>query len=261
MLVRHHLLVERRPSWMISRGSRFVGRESSKGEVAFLPEPDEDNTATSSVSWSSASGGGSPDSSSCDSSTGSDGDGEEIDVDAALTSGSEATACSWTPVKMVVPELSAEERHSSNKKQRRQQPLVVSTHRLTSIPECSQEDSKEAAANSFQELARRVEALEVGAAYRATKSEVEKIEEELLVKLRAIRESMADTGDSAGASADVTIASSKELEALRAENDQLKQRNAKLEYRVQHVVGEMTRLYGQVVELKQNANDSGLAEF
>jgi hypothetical protein len=265
---------------MISRGSRPVGRESNKSEVVFLPESEEDKTASSSGSWSSsASGRGSPDS-SCESSTGSSEDEEEIDVDAACSSSSafavnankphpEPPTYAWTPVKVVAPVLSAQEMRSIKKKQQQQQrllqqPLMISTHRLTSIPECLQEDSKEPAAaeDPIQELARRIEALEVGAAYRATKTEVAKIEEEFLVKLRAIRESIANSSCGAGASGDATaVASSKELEALRAENEELKQRNAKLEYRVQHVVGEMTRLYGQVVELKQNANDSSLAEF
>lgn len=86
-------------------------------------------------------------------------------------------------------------------------------------------------------LETRIRALEVGSTFDATKSEVVKVEEEFLVKLRAIRQVVAASeGGGAGAA-------SSDLEALQKENEELKRKNAKLEYRVLHVVSEMEKLY------------------
>jgi len=82
------------------------------------------------------------------------------------------------------------------------------------------------------ELEKRIAALEVGKSYDATKEAVEKVEKEFLSKLREIRAELANEGSS-----------SKELEYLRAENEELKRKNAKLEYRVQHVVANMEKMY------------------
>lgn len=51
---------------------------------------------------------------------------------------------------------------------------------------------------------------------------------EMLTKLRVLRETLAN-GDAAGAS-------SKEVEALRGENTELKKQLAKQEYRIMHLV-------------------------
>jgi predicted nucleic acid-binding Zn-ribbon protein len=84
-------------------------------------------------------------------------------------------------------------------------------------------------------LKQRIAALEVGQSYEATKEAVQKVEYEFLVKLREIRSALRSQGSS--------LANSKEMEALRLENEQLKRRNAKLEYRVQHVVANLEKLY------------------
>lgn len=83
-------------------------------------------------------------------------------------------------------------------------------------------------------LTSRVQALEVAKEYDATKAAVQKVEAEFLEKLREIRASMAD--GSGGAT-------SKEVEALQAENGALKKKNSKLEYRIQHMLTTMEELY------------------
>ena len=81
----------------------------------------------------------------------------------------------------------------------------------------------------------RIASLEVGKSYDATKEAVQKVELEFLVKLREIRAALQQEGS--------TAANSKELDALKKENEQLKTRNAKLEYRIQHVVAYMEKMY------------------
>jgi cell division protein FtsB len=73
---------------------------------------------------------------------------------------------------------------------------------------------------------------------------VQKVEQEFLLKLREIRAAItaeAQAGGSvAGASSSAGGAGvTKEVEALRAENEFLKKKNAKLQYRVEHVVNEL----------------------
>jgi predicted nucleic acid-binding Zn-ribbon protein len=87
------------------------------------------------------------------------------------------------------------------------------------------------------ELAKRVEALEVGAKFEATQKDVKEVEKEFLAKLQEIRETIVK--DAGGTS------SSKDMQALKEENDALKKRNAKLEYRVQHLVKTMEELYAK----------------
>lgn len=84
-------------------------------------------------------------------------------------------------------------------------------------------------------LEERIKALELGKEYDASKEAVRKVEEEFLIKLREIRASLAKEGSSAG--------NSKELEALREENAVLKKKNAKMEYRIKHMVHNMEQLY------------------
>ena len=88
----------------------------------------------------------------------------------------------------------------------------------------------------------RIKALEVGATFEATQKDVKAVESDCLAKLQAIREVMVkgDNGGGAGGGA-----SSKELQALQVENDVLKQKNAKLEYRVRHLVEALEDLYGK----------------
>lgn len=94
-----------------------------------------------------------------------------------------------------------------------------------------------------EDIEKRIQALEVGAKYDATKSEVQKVEQEFLLKLREIRAAItaeAQAGAGGGTSLiAANIGATKELEALRAENELLKKKNAKLQYRVEHVVYEL----------------------
>jgi predicted nucleic acid-binding Zn-ribbon protein len=89
------------------------------------------------------------------------------------------------------------------------------------------------------DLQKRIEALEVGAKFEATQKDVKAVEQEFLDKLQEIKASMA-SGDSAA-----PAASSKEMEELKAENEILKKKNAKLEYRVQHMLKSMEELYNK----------------
>jgi predicted nucleic acid-binding Zn-ribbon protein len=81
----------------------------------------------------------------------------------------------------------------------------------------------------MDDLAARVEALEVGATFEATQQEVQRIQYDLLLKLREIRAGLQ--ANQGGGLLSATTAT--ELEALKAENGALKLKNSKLEYRVE----------------------------
>ena len=68
---------------------------------------------------------------------------------------------------------------------------------------------------------------------------MQQVEADFLVKLRDIRANID------GSNSGVSATTSKEIDALRAENEALKKRNAKLEYRVQHMLHNMEELYGK----------------
>lgn len=89
---------------------------------------------------------------------------------------------------------------------------------------------------TLAELEQRIASLEVAKTYDATKEAVVKVEKEFLVKFRKIKAALESESGSAGPN-------SKELEALRAENELLKLKNQKLEYRVQHCVESMEKMY------------------
>lgn len=74
--------------------------------------------------------------------------------------------------------------------------------------------------------------MELGQQYSVNQKEVQKIQAQHLLQLREIRKEMASTGGG----------STEELLQLQIENEELKKRNTKLEYRVQHVVGNLERL-------------------
>lgn len=93
--------------------------------------------------------------------------------------------------------------------------------------------------SSVEDLTKRIEALEMGAKYDADQAEVHKVQAEMLTKLRDIRSALAKGGTT----------DSKEVAQLQAENTTLKERNAKLEYRVKHVVDEMERMYAKLKEV------------
>ena len=88
------------------------------------------------------------------------------------------------------------------------------------------------------DLEKRVQALEVGKQYDATKEAVQKVEQEFLIKFREIRSAMVADG-SGGSSA----AATKELEALKAENEELKRQNDKMKYRIQHMLTYMEEIF------------------
>ena len=77
----------------------------------------------------------------------------------------------------------------------------------------------------------------MGASFDATQAEVKNVESEFLTKLQDIREAMMVQGNGGGG------ASSKEMQALQAENEALKKLNAKLDYRVRHMLKTMNDLY------------------
>jgi uncharacterized coiled-coil protein SlyX len=98
------------------------------------------------------------------------------------------------------------------------------------------------------ELENRIAALEKGAAFDATKTAVQQVEAECLMKLREIRAALVAEASTSGAAATGAVSgaaatSSKELQQLQNENAELKRKMAKLEYRVQHVVSEMDKMY------------------
>mmetsp|Transcript_7703 Transcript_7703/g.9489 ORF Transcript_7703/g.9489 Transcript_7703/m.9489 type:complete len:107 (-) Transcript_7703:329-649(-) len=87
---------------------------------------------------------------------------------------------------------------------------------------------------TMKELQNRIELLEKSKTFEATKSEVQKVQMEMLTQLRTIREALVTSGGSG--SGGVDAASTKELNSLRDENESLKKQNAKLEYRILHLV-------------------------
>jgi FtsZ-binding cell division protein ZapB len=85
----------------------------------------------------------------------------------------------------------------------------------------------------MEDLQKRVEALEVGSTFDASQAAVQEAQMDMLTKLRDIRQAMEQSGGSA---------SSKEMEALRQENAALKQKVAKQQYRIQHLVDAVEEL-------------------
>lgn len=124
--------------------------------------------------------------------------------------------------------------------------------KLSLLPQIDQ-----GASTALTDLEKRIQALEVGAQYDATKIEVQKVEAEFLLKLREIQAALnIEQGGSL-----LSAAASKELEALRSENEVLKAKNAKLEYRVKHVVDEMEKLYEEAKRNKEISNVGSQASF
>ena len=71
--------------------------------------------------------------------------------------------------------------------------------------------------------------------FSASQEEVHKVETEMLLKLREIREAMITSSGG-------NTASSAELDNLKAENEALRVSNGKLKYRVKHLVSNMEQL-------------------
>lgn len=88
------------------------------------------------------------------------------------------------------------------------------------------------------ELEQRIADLELGQRYDASQTAVRAVQADLLTQLRTIRAALVAERNQSG----TTAASSSALTALQLENEQLKKRNTKLEYRVQHLVSNMEKL-------------------
>lgn len=99
--------------------------------------------------------------------------------------------------------------------------------------------------HSGPDLQARVAELEAGAKFDATKDAVQAVEIEFLAKLREIQAVMASAGNGGG--------NSKEMEALKQENETLKKKNAKLEYRIQHILENFEKVYSETRASKQSA--------
>ena len=99
----------------------------------------------------------------------------------------------------------------------------------------------------------------MGVKVDATRDEVRKVQMEHLEQLRAIRAAMLEggTGTTAGAAAAAFRGGgggSKEWEALQAENQLLKLKNQKQEYRIQHLIATVEELLAS--STKNNHNDN-----
>mmetsp|Transcript_24703 Transcript_24703/g.42020 ORF Transcript_24703/g.42020 Transcript_24703/m.42020 type:complete len:98 (-) Transcript_24703:182-475(-) len=88
-----------------------------------------------------------------------------------------------------------------------------------------------AASNTIAELQSRLSDLELSKTHNDVSGIIQKERTEMLLSLRKIMEAMKT--DAAGG------ASSKELEKLRAENEELKKINAKQNYRIEHLVNNL----------------------
>lgn len=73
----------------------------------------------------------------------------------------------------------------------------------------------------------------MGSTFDATQAAVQEAQMDMLAKLREIRQAMEQSGGSA---------SPKEMEALRQENAALKQKVAKQDYRIKHLVNAVEEL-------------------
>jgi hypothetical protein len=90
------------------------------------------------------------------------------------------------------------------------------------------------------DLQQRIEALEVGKQFEVTQSAIREREQEFLLTLRTIQDQMAleeRGGSGVGSGNDGTT-----VKALQTENEVLKAKIAKQEYRIKHLVMGMEKL-------------------
>jgi hypothetical protein len=89
--------------------------------------------------------------------------------------------------------------------------------------------------------------LEEGNKFNVTQDAIRKREEEFLVTLREMKESILKDkqAENAGGNNNVASSSSNELVSLREENDRLKAKMTKQEYRISHLVTGMEKLFEQ----------------
>lgn len=88
--------------------------------------------------------------------------------------------------------------------------------------------------NILAELQNRLNDLELSKVHEDVSAALRKERSEILVALRKIMEAMKS--EAGGAGGVVVASSSKEMEKLRAENEELKKTNAKQRYRIEHLV-------------------------
>lgn len=88
--------------------------------------------------------------------------------------------------------------------------------------------------NILAELQSRLNDLELSKVHEDVSAALRKERSEILVSLRKIMEAMKS--EAGGAGGVVVASSSKEMEKLRAENEELKKTNAKQRYRIEHLV-------------------------
>jgi hypothetical protein len=87
-------------------------------------------------------------------------------------------------------------------------------------------------------LEARIAALELGETYKATQSDIQKVQANCLQQLRDVKTALENDGGNAAVSTN-----SAQIEAITAERDALQRKVAKLEYRVQHILESMEYLY------------------
>jgi len=95
----------------------------------------------------------------------------------------------------------------------------------------------------------RIQALEEGHKFNVSQDAIQKREEEFLVTLREIKESMLkekeESGGNAAAGGSSGGGSSAEMATLQEENDRLHAKMIKQEYRITHLVANMEKLLEQ----------------
>jgi cell division septum initiation protein DivIVA len=91
-------------------------------------------------------------------------------------------------------------------------------------------------------LEQRIADLEQGTKFDATQSAVQKVQWECLQQLRDIRAALASSSSTTEGNGSVDNTA---LKTMQEENQQLKTRNAKLEYRVQHMAHSLEELYAK----------------
>ena len=84
----------------------------------------------------------------------------------------------------------------------------------------------------IQELEKRVTELEKSLSFQATQNAIKEEQMKMLTTLRNIREAMVNNNSSSGLNA----MNAKEIEALKKENDDLKKKLEKKDYRIKHLV-------------------------
>ncbi|KAL7569029.1 hypothetical protein ACA910_021311 [Epithemia clementina (nom. ined.)] len=92
---------------------------------------------------------------------------------------------------------------------------------------------------SAYELEARIKALENGRQYEANKAAVEKVQGECLQTLRQVREAFTQPQTNSNGGGMVGVVAPSEVQE---ENEKLKAKVAKLEYRVQHMVSSIETL-------------------